>query len=65
MFEDQRIELLPARTTMKQGYPTVINQSFNTVTAVALNAGNINVGRDQLNAAAAVAAAGSNFNFLG
>jgi hypothetical protein len=61
MFEDQKIELLPARTTMRRGRLTIVNQSFNTATAVAVNAGNINVGGDQLNVAAAEAAAGSNF----
>jgi len=58
MFEDQKVELLPARTTMH-----VIgsyNQNFNTAVAVAVNAGNINVGGDQANLAFAAAAAGSN-----
>jgi hypothetical protein len=56
MFEDQKVELLPERTTM-----VVFSQNLNTAVAVAVNAGNVNLGRDQLNAAAAVAAAGSNF----
>ena len=61
MFEDQQIELLPARTTMKRGGGTkIINQSGNLATAAAVNAGNINVGRDQANIAVAVALAGSN-----
>ncbi|PRY50681.1 hypothetical protein LY71_103245 [Geodermatophilus tzadiensis] len=66
MFEDQKIELLPARTTMKRGGGgvTVVNQSFNYAEAVALNAGNVNVGGDQLNVAGAVALAGSNV-FIG
>jgi len=64
MFEDQKIELLPARTTMKKGKLTIINQSFNTATAAAVNAGNVNVGGDQANIAVAAALAGSNV-FLG
>ena len=56
MFEDQKVELLPERTTMQ----TFVNQSGNLAIAVAVNAGNINFGRDQLNLAAAAAAAGSN-----
>ncbi len=60
MFEDQKIELLPARTTMKKGNFTFVNQSFNTATAVAVNAGNVNEGGDQANIALAAAAAGSN-----
>jgi hypothetical protein len=57
MFEDQKVELLPERTTMQ----TVVSQNGNLAIAVAVNAGNVNLGRDQLNAAAAAAAAGSNF----
>jgi hypothetical protein len=56
MFEDQKVELLPERTTM-----VVISQNLNTAVAVAVNAGNVNLGRDQLNLAEAAAAAGSNF----
>jgi hypothetical protein len=56
MFEDQKVELLPERTTM-----VVISQNLNTAVAVAVNAGNVNLGRDQLNVAEAAAAAGSNF----
>jgi hypothetical protein len=56
MFEDQKVELLPERTTMQ----TIVNQSFNTAVAAAVNAGNVNFGRDQVNIAAAAAAAGSN-----
>jgi F0F1-type ATP synthase epsilon subunit len=63
MFEDQKIELLPARTTMKKGKVTIINQSFNTATAAAVNAGNVNVGGDQANVAAAIALSGSNVFF--
>jgi len=55
MFEDQKVELLPERTTM-----VVFSQNLNTAVAVAVNAGNVNLGRDQLNAAAAAAAAGRN-----
>ena len=60
MFEDQRIELLPARTTMKKSRFTLINQSGNTATAVAANVFNLNLGGDQANVAVAAAAAGSN-----
>jgi hypothetical protein len=55
MFEDQKVELLPERTTM-----LVISQNLNTAVAVAVNAGNVNLGRDQANVALAAAAAGSN-----
>ncbi len=66
MFEDQKIELLPARTTMRRGGGSslFVNQSFNEATAVAANVNNFNVGGDQLNVAAAVALAGSNV-FIG
>ena len=65
MFEDQKIELLPARTTMRRsGNSLFVNQSCNYAEAVAVNAGNVNVGGNQLNAAAAVALAGSNV-FIG
>jgi len=57
MFEDQKVELLPERTTMQ----TVISQNGNLAIVITLNLGNINFGRDQLNVAAAAAAAGSNF----
>ena len=60
MFEDQKVELLPARTTMK-GSVNIINQSGNTATAAALNVLNLNVGGNQANIALAAAAAGSNF----
>ena len=63
MFEDQTVELLPARTTMKRGWhrgPVIINQSGNIAIAIAVNAGNINFGGSQLNVAEAVAVAGSN-----
>jgi hypothetical protein len=55
MFEDQKVELLPERTTM-----VVFSQNLNTAVAVAVNAGNVNLGRDQANVALAAAAAGSN-----
>ncbi len=64
MFEDQKVELLPARTTMKKGKVTFVNQSFNYAAAAAVNAGNVNVGGDQANLAAAFALAGSNV-FIG
>ena len=57
MFEDQKVELLPERTTMQ----TIVSQNLNTAVAVAVNAGNVNLGRDQANIAVAAAAAGSNF----
>jgi hypothetical protein len=62
VFEDQKIELLPARTTMRRSTSgsLFVNQSFNYAEAVAVNAGNVNVGGDQLNLAAAIALAGSN-----
>ena len=60
MFEDQQIELLPARTTMKRGGGKIVNQSGNAAVAAAANVANVNVGRDQLNAAVAVALAGTN-----
>jgi hypothetical protein len=62
MFEDQTVELLPARTTMKRGGrgPVIINQVGNVSIAVAINAGNINFGGSQTNIAAALALAGSN-----
>ncbi|MFD2092377.1 hypothetical protein [Blastococcus deserti] len=58
MFEDQQVELLPARTTMDTWGSY---QSYNTAVAAAVNAGNINVLGDQYNSAYAAAAAGSNF----
>ncbi len=66
MFEDQTVELLPARTTMKRGWGrggSVVNQSGNLSIAIAINAGNINFGGTQINAASAVALAGSNAGF--
>jgi len=57
MFEDQKVELLPERTTMA----VIVSQNGNLAVAVALNVGNVNIGGNQLNAAAAAAAAGSNF----
>jgi hypothetical protein len=58
MFEDQKVELLPARTTMDTWGS--YNQNGNVAIAVAVNAGNINFGGDQYNTAIAAAAAGSN-----
>ncbi len=64
MFEDQTVELLPARTTMKRGGrgggTAFFSQNGNLAIAVAVNAGNINFGGDQTNIAAAIALAGSN-----
>ena len=57
MFEDQKVELLPERTTML----TIISQNGNLAVAAAANVFNVNAGRDQANIAAAAAAAGSNF----
>ena len=57
MFEDQKVELLPERTTML----VIVSQNFNTAVAAAVNAGNINIGGDQANVAESFAAAGSNF----
>ena len=56
MFEDQKVELLPERTTMQ----TFVNQSGNLAAAAAANVLNVNAGRDQANIAAAVALSGSN-----
>ncbi len=64
MFEDQKIELLPARTTMKSPRNLYVSQNFNEAYAAAVNAGNVNVGGDQANIAVAAAAAGSNI-YLG
>jgi hypothetical protein len=60
VFEDQTVELLPERTTMQ----LFALQNFNTAVAAAVNAGNVNVGGDQANIAAALALAGSNV-FIG
>ena len=60
MFEDQKVELLPARTTM-QSIGRSFNQNGNLAISVAINAGNINIGGSQLNVAQAFSAAGSNF----
>ncbi|WP_448639882.1 hypothetical protein [Geodermatophilus sp. URMC 63] len=56
MFEDQTVELLPERTTMQ----FTVSQNGNLAVAAAANVLNLNVGGDQLNAALAAAAAGSN-----
>jgi hypothetical protein len=55
VFEDQKVELLPERTTMQSLLSNVGNVSI----ALALNAGNVNIAGDQLNAALAAAAAAS------
>ncbi|MGY1725778.1 hypothetical protein ACI79J_02275 [Geodermatophilus sp. SYSU D01062] len=63
MFEDQTVELLPARTTMKRGGNgrfVDVSQVGNVSIAIAINAGNINFGGTQVNVAEAVALAGSN-----
>ncbi len=64
MFEDQTVELLPARTTMKRGGrgggPAIFSQNGNLAISIAVNAGNINFGGSQTNIATAVALAGSN-----
>ena len=62
MFENQKVELLPARTTMKKWGGS---QNGNFALAAAANLYNVNVGGSQLNVAAAEAAAGSNFVFIG
>ena len=56
MFEDQKVELLPERTTMQ----VVFSQNFNSAVAAAVNAGNVNVGGSQANLAGAIALSGSN-----
>jgi hypothetical protein len=58
MFEDQKVELLPERTTMQ----SLASLSNNVSVAVAVNAGNINFGDTQLNAALAAALAGSSIH---
>ncbi|MFD2092374.1 hypothetical protein [Blastococcus deserti] len=65
MFEDQQVELLPARTTMKKAGRGGNFQSGNLAIAVAVNAGNINFGGDQANIASANALAGSNVFVFG
>jgi hypothetical protein len=61
MFEDQTVELLPARTTMKKGGGSrFFSQNGNLAIAISVNAGNINFGGTQINAASAIALAGSN-----
>ena len=55
LFADEQVELLPERTTMQ-----FISQNGNTATAAAVNVLNVNLGGNQLNAAVAAAAAGSN-----
>ena len=57
LFADETVELLPERTTMQAFF----SQNGNLAVAVAVNAGNINFGGNQLNAALAASAAGSNF----
>jgi hypothetical protein len=57
MFEDQKVELLPERTTMW----SFVGQNGNLAIAVALNVGNVNIGGNQFNVASATAVAGSNF----
>jgi hypothetical protein len=57
LFADEQVELLPERTTMQ----FFAAQNFNTATAVAVNAGNVNLFGNQANIALAAAAAGSNF----
>ncbi|TQN43276.1 hypothetical protein FHU33_2714 [Blastococcus colisei] len=61
MFEDQQVELLPPRTTMKKWGRSTNIQSGNLAVAAAVNYGNVNVFGSQLNVAVAEAAAGSNF----
>ena len=65
MFDDQQVELLPARTTMKKWGRGGNVQSGNIAIAIAVNAGNINFGGEQINVASASAAAGSNFYYVG
>ncbi|GAB3193184.1 hypothetical protein GCM10027261_07560 [Geodermatophilus arenarius] len=61
LFADEQVELLPERTTMQAGF----FQNGNLSIAVAVNAGNINFGGTQINAAVAAALAGSNVRFGG
>ncbi len=55
LFADEQVELLPERTTMQ-----FFVQNGNTATAVAVNAGNVNLFGNQANIAAAIAFSGSN-----
>ncbi len=55
LFADEQVELLPERTTMQ-----FFVQNGNTATAVAVNAGNVNLFGNLANIALAAAAAGSN-----
>ena len=57
MFEDQKVELLPERTTML----VIFSQTGNTAVAAAASVGNVNVGGDQAIGTGAGAGAGSNF----
>jgi hypothetical protein len=59
MFEDQKVELLPEKTTMFR--ISAFNQNLNTAVAAAVNVANLNVAGCQVNVASAQAAAGSNF----
>jgi hypothetical protein len=55
MFEDQKVELLPERTTMA----SLVTLTNNVSIAVALNAGNVNIAGQQVNTALAAALAGA------
>ncbi|MGY1830389.1 hypothetical protein ACI8AA_08175 [Geodermatophilus sp. SYSU D01180] len=60
LFADEQVELLPERTTMQ-----FFSQNFNSATAAAVNAGNVNLFGNQANVAAALALAGSNVFIVG
>lgn len=61
MFEDQTVELLPERTTMKgRQAGGIFGQNGNLAISIAINAGNVNFGGTQINVAQATAIAGSN-----
>jgi hypothetical protein len=59
MFEDQKVELLPEKTTMVT--ISAFNQNYDNAIVVAANVAHVNLAGNQQNVAAAAAAAGSNF----
>ena len=61
MFEDQKVELLPERTTQYNwGGLNLGNQNGNLAISLALNVGNVNLFGKQINSASSYAAAGTN-----
>jgi hypothetical protein len=62
MFDDQKVELLPERTT-QYNWGSIFSQNGNIAISIAVNAGNVNFGGTQYNVANAVSLAGSNVWF--